>query len=119
MSNLSVSVSVRAVAFSLTALPALLFPAWVIAPDRVHPSSHVLTDPPPSGLRELWVISDDAMNPAERLLAGTLQGLVGRKQPRIWLRAGSMHAVIEAQLRREGVKMREAASVWDLMRPFR
>src|SRR5207247_10967335 len=59
------------------------------------------------------------LTPAEQVLAQTLQGLVGRKKPRIWVRTGSMSAVVEEQLRREGVQLREAASVWELLRPFR
>jgi GxGYxYP putative glycoside hydrolase C-terminal domain/GxGYxY sequence motif in domain of unknown function N-terminal len=76
-------------------------------------------DPPRSGLRELWVIPHDATPPAEQVLAQTLQGLVGRKQPKIWLRSGSMYAVVEEQLRREGVKLHEAASVWELVGRFK
>jgi hypothetical protein len=76
-------------------------------------------DPLPSGLRGLWVIPHDGMSPAEQLLAQSLQGVTGRKRPRIWLRSGSMYAVIEEQLRREGVRLREAVSVWELLRQFR
>src|SRR5439155_6416529 len=76
-------------------------------------------DPPPSTLSELWVIPHNVITPAEQLLAQSLQGLVGRKQPRIWLRSGSMYAVVEEQLRREGVRLREASSVWELLRQFR
>jgi putative glycoside hydrolase with GxGYxYP motif/GxGYxY motif-containing protein len=76
-------------------------------------------DPPPSGLRELWVLPHDRMSPAEQLLAQTLQGLLGRKQPRIWLRSSSMYAVIEDQLRRDGVELHEAASIWEILPRFR
>lgn len=76
-------------------------------------------DPPPSRFRELWVIPHAGMSPAEQMLAQTLQGVVGRERPRIWVRSGSMYAVVEAQLRREGVILSEAASVWDLVREFR
>jgi hypothetical protein len=75
--------------------------------------------PPPSGLDELWVIPHEGLSPAEQLLAQCLQGVTGRRRLRIWLRSGSMHAVIEEQLRREGVRLREAASVWELLRQFR
>jgi hypothetical protein len=108
-----------AIILALSLLTVIALPGLLTEPDAVRAESATPSDPPPSGLREVWVISHDVMNPAERLLAGTLQGVVGRKQPRIWLRAGSMNAVIEAQLRHEGVKLREAASVWELMRPFR
>src|SRR5947209_14810542 len=77
------------------------------------------SSPPTSGLSELWVIPHSPLKPAEQLLALTLQGLVGRKQPRIWLRSGSIYAVVEEQLRREGVRLREASSVWELLRQFR
>lgn len=76
-------------------------------------------DPPPSRLRELWVIPHAAMSPAEQMLAQTLQGLLNREKPRLWLRSGSMYAVIEEQLKREGVTLREAASAWELLPRFR
>jgi hypothetical protein len=76
-------------------------------------------DPPPSRLRELWVIPHARLSAAEQVLAQTLQGVVGRERPRIWLRSGSMYAVVEEQLRREGVTLREVSSVWELVRQFR
>jgi hypothetical protein len=53
------------------------------------------------------------------MLAQTLQGIVNRETPRIWLRSGSMYGIVEEQLRREGVRLREAASAWELVRQFR
>src|SRR4051794_39381497 len=80
-----------AIILAFSQLTVIALPGLLTEPDSARAESAPETDPPPSGLRELWVISHDAMNPAERLLAGTLQGLVGRKQPRIWLRSGSMN----------------------------
>ncbi len=73
----------------------------------------------PSGLRELWTIFHDGLPPAEQVLAQTLQGLVGKQRPKIWLRSKSMYAVVEDQLRREGVALRPAASVWELLGQFK
>lgn len=91
----------------------------VPARDDANAAADGASDPPLRRLRELWVIPHDAMKPAEQLLAQSLQGLVGRKQPKIWLRSGSMYAVVEEQLRREGVHFKQATSVWDLVRQFR
>lgn len=73
---------------------------------------------PPSGLKSLWVVPEKGFTPAERTLAQTLQGLVGRKKPQIWFRSDSMYAIIEAQLKQEGVALREAGSVWELVKAF-
>lgn len=73
---------------------------------------------PPSGLKSLWVIPERGFSPAERTLAQTLQGLVGRQRPQIWFRSDSMYAIIEAQLKQEGVTLQDVASVWDLVRTF-
>src|SRR5262245_50864824 len=82
-------------------------------------AGEIAKDPPPSRLRELWVIPEQGMPPAEQALVQTLQGIVGRKRPRIWLRSGSMYAVVEDQLKREGVTLHEASSAWDLLHRFR
>jgi hypothetical protein len=100
-------------------MPLLVaLPLFLIMTDAVSAPTHA-HDPPPSGLRELWVLSPSEMSPAEQVLAQSLQGVVGRKRPRIWLRSGGMYAVIEEQLRREGVALRPTGSVWELVKRFR
>ena len=76
-------------------------------------------DPPPSGLKSICVIQHETMSPAEQVLAQTLQGITGRVKPKILLRAKSSYAIVEDQLRREGVKIDEAKSVWELVSKFR
>jgi hypothetical protein len=65
------------------------------------------------------VLPHSGMSAAEQVLTQSLQGITGRKQPRIWLHTGGMNAVIEAQLRREGVTLHEVGSVWELVKRFR
>ncbi|BCM89307.1 hypothetical protein IAD21_01152 [Abditibacteriota bacterium] len=88
-------------------------PQFIAAPPRA-PSS----EPPPSKLRELWVLTHEGLSPADAVLAQTIQGLANKKKPRAWLRSGSMHAIVEAQLKREGVPFHEAANVWELLKAF-
>lgn len=78
-----------------------------------------IQDPPRSGLHELWIIPHDGMSPAEGVMTQTLQGLANRKGARLWLRSGSMYAVVEDQLKREGVHFQEATSVWGLLNQFK
>lgn len=72
-----------------------------------------------TSLRELWVLPHAGLSPADQVLAQCLQGLTGRKQPRIWLRFRGMYALLEAQLKEEGVQLHEAASPWELLERFR
>jgi hypothetical protein len=58
-------------------------------------------------------------SPAEQMLAVTLQGLANRRQPRVWIRAGGMSAVLLEELQKEGTQIREVASVWDLIRELK
>src|SRR5262249_4521358 len=53
-------------------------------------------------VKELWLVPYEPLTPAEKVFAQTLQGLVGRKQPRIWLDSGDQSRVILKQLREEG-----------------
>src|SRR5262245_38800366 len=53
------------------------------------------------GVTDLWVVRHDRGRPAEMVLAQTLQGLTGRKKPKLWLETGGMSAVILEQLRAE------------------
>jgi hypothetical protein len=87
--------------------------------DRSQAKPTEVPAPPPSGLRELWVIPHRSLPAAEQVLAQTLQGVVGRTRPRIWLRTRGFNAVVEEQLRRDGVRLREAGSVWELLTEFR
>ena len=82
------------------------------------PANTPAAAPKPS-VEDLWVIPHDQMNPAEQVVAQTLQGLVNRQAPKIWIEAGGMSAVILKDLEREGTKLHRVASVWDLVRKFR
>ncbi|MBW3622658.1 MAG: hypothetical protein KY468_04530 [Armatimonadetes bacterium] len=85
---------------------------------KTKPSSSGVRSSAPSP-QELWVIPHDALSPAEAVLAQSLQGITGRQRPSIWLRAGGMSRVLEEEMRREGVRIRETGSVWELLRAFR
>ncbi|RYX81699.1 hypothetical protein EON83_22710 [bacterium] len=89
-------------------------PKIVAAPPRTPAS-----EPPPSKLRELWVLPQKGLSPAEAVLAQTLQGLVNKKKARVWLRSDSILAIVEEQLKREGVQFHEMSSPWELLKDFR
>lgn len=77
------------------------------------------SDPPPSGLKRLWVMPHAELKPAEQVLAQTLQGLIAAKPDEaIWLRGRSMYAVVEEQLRREGVHIEVVPTIWLLLQAF-
>jgi hypothetical protein len=68
---------------------------------------------------DLWVVNHDSLTPAEQLLGITLQGVVNRKSPRVWMDTGGMSGVILAQLSSEGTRIHNIPSVWNLFRQFR
>ncbi len=74
---------------------------------------------PPSGLETLWVVDPDALSSAEQTLVLTLQGLVADGSSAIWIKDVGMNALILADLKEEGINIREAGSVWDLLDEFR
>lgn len=74
---------------------------------------------PPSGLTALWIIDPGQLTPAEQVLAQCVQGRIAGRREAIWLRGKSMYAVVEEQLRREGVAIHEVTSPWDLVKQFR
>lgn len=67
---------------------------------------------------DIWVINHGGLSPAEQLMATTLQGVVNRKSPRVWMDTGGMSAVVLAQLRAEGTRVHTVSTVWDLVRLF-
>ncbi|MDX1932579.1 MAG: GxGYxYP family putative glycoside hydrolase [Capsulimonadales bacterium] len=71
--------------------------------------------------RELHVLPHEGLSPAEQSLALTLQGLRNAKGPTVLLRTGpgSFGRILEAELRRKGVRFIEAATVWELLGRFR
>ena len=81
------------------------------------PTSTPVTHPP-SGLTTLWVVDPDALSPPEQTLVLTLQGLVADNPSAIWVKEPGMNALILEDLRREGVALREASSVGDLLATF-
>jgi len=77
-------------------------------PDRTHFS-------PP---KDIWLVPHDILPLPDNAFAITLQGLVNRTQPRVWMRAGSMYGIIQNQLERQGVRFHEVKSVWELLKVF-
>jgi len=75
--------------------------------------------PPAPAKVEFYVLPARGLKSAERVLAQTLQGLVNRQSPRLWIDEGGLGAVILKQLREEGAVLHNAANVWDLVRQFR
>jgi len=63
----------------------------------------------------LWALRHDRLSPAEQVLAQTIQGLTAAMPVSVWQQAGSAYAVIEKQLRDEGVTVRPGGSVWEVL----
>lgn len=70
-------------------------------------------------LKQLWVIPHNGLTPAEAMLVQCLQGLTARQSVRVWQRHSSFYAIAESQIKAAGVEIKEAASAWDLLPPFR
>ena len=68
---------------------------------------------------DIWVVDKRYLSSAEGTLALTLQGLVAKERPAIWIRSGGMNAVILKELRQEGTNIHYENSVWRLLRLFR
>lgn len=68
---------------------------------------------------ELWLYRLHKTSPAERTLVVTLQGLVAKDRPRIWVEYGGMYARILDELRAEGTRVHEGMSAWELLAKFR
>jgi hypothetical protein len=72
------------------------------------------------GFTDLWVIQRDRVPGAEQLLAATLQGLTcENKDSRIWLGLPGGYEILLDQMKKDGVRIQEADSVWDLVRKFK
>lgn len=91
--------------FALAFLVAACSRLFANSPDTNNPS-------------ELWVLRHDSTRAAEMVLAQTLQGLVGRDHPKLWLEKSGMSAVILSQLQQEGVEVHRVATVWELPEEF-
>lgn len=70
-------------------------------------------------LEKLWVLHTSDLSPAEQTLAVTLQGLVAGEPTAIWVADGCINGMILEQLQAEGIDIREARSVWELLEAFR
>lgn len=72
----------------------------------------------PPVLPELWVIDLDRAAKSEQTLALTLQGLLAKQAPKIWIAGSGMNAVILDRLIQNGTRVHYMASVWELLRQF-
>ena len=65
--------------------------------------------------QELRVIDPGGLLPAEQPLLASLQGQLNRTNAVLWVKSGGMNARILAELTDEGVRLRPAGSVWELL----
>lgn len=73
-------------------------------------------------LRQLrvFVIDPGKVSQAEQVLAQTLQGLVASDKDRmIWFKAGGGYQIQLDRLVKEGAKVQQVSSAWDLVREFK
>lgn len=73
----------------------------------------------PSGIETVWVADPAVLSARERTSAATLQGLVSSGRAVIWVEDPGMDALLLAGLEDEGVDVRHADSVWQLVADFR
>ncbi len=105
---------------SLSQILALLLAlATPVAFAAAHGSTPTAQDGRSNRKGEIWVLPHPDMSPAEQALALTLQGLVNRTRPRLWMQAGGMSAVVLDELRREGWRVRNEPNVWNALHRFR
>jgi len=72
------------------------------------------------GFREIWVLRRDGLPGPEHLLAATLQGLTANNEDaRIWIRQGGAYEIVLESMKKDGIKVHEVASVWELVDRFR
>ena len=76
-------------------------------------------DPQLGPLRDLYVIPHNGLSAADSMIVQCLQGLNASQSARVWQRHGSFYAIAEAQMKAEGVRIHEVATVWDLLNQFR
>ena len=74
---------------------------------------------PPSGIETVWVVDPAGLSAPEQTLAATLQGLVASGRAVIWMVDPGMDALLLAGLEEEGVELRDADFVWQLVAEFR
>ncbi len=72
-----------------------------------------------SNAREMWVLPRESLSLADQVVSVTLQGLVNRRAPRIWMREGSAYQTVLDQLEREGVRIRPVNTAKELLSRFR
>ncbi len=72
-----------------------------------------------SKAKEMWVLPRESLSPADQVVAVTLQGLVNRRAPRIWMREGSAYQAVLDQLEREEVRIRPVNTAKELLSRFR
>lgn len=71
------------------------------------------------GDKVLYTLDRDALSPADQVLAQTLQGLVGKEEPHIWLKTNGVEAAVLDGLRKDGWEIRPAKDVWSLVDTFK
>lgn len=97
-------------------IPLVALAAWMIGSIMLSCSAVQARTLPKS----LWVVERASWPIAEQTLAVTLQGLTANSETPIWLdEPNGMHGVVLQGLRDEGVLLRQASSVWDLLQACR
>jgi len=71
--------------------------------------------------RTIYIIDHARLSPSEQAFAVTLQGLANTREARVWMRTGpgSLSAIVEKELRSEGVDFVETPTIWELWRRLR
>ena len=68
--------------------------------------------------RVLYTLDHDSLSPADQVLAQTLQGIVGKKEPGIWLKTSGVQAILLENLKKQGWDIQPAKDVWSLVDIF-
>ncbi len=74
------------------------------------------TQPP---VRELYVLDHDSLNPADQMLAQSIQGITSAQESGVWLSGRGIIGIIEGEFRGDGIRVRRANNVFDLVRQFK
>lgn len=69
--------------------------------------------------REIWLVDRKGMSLGEQALVVSLQGLVAKREPVIWLDHDGMTRVLLDELRAEKTKVIPVSSAWELLKLFR
>ena len=86
---------------------------------QIIPQSYLTSSPTTTPPDDIWVVDVWQQTMTERLLTLTLQGLVSKDIPSIWVVHGGLDSYMRQDLEQDGTVFHDNASVWVLLDLYR